>query len=430
MEEQPTKNPHQKSLQNPPVSSSLRQPKTGSLCFGFYLMGNCCWKPSVYRVSSNSKPDSDSPKNPIPLLKEGKDDTKFPSTPKEVEDFCRDSATNPLIVFSYSELKIITQNFWKDNVLGEGGFGHVYKGFISEDLREGLVPIHVAVKVHDGNNSFQGHREWLAEVIFLGQLSHPNLVKLIGYCCEDEHRVLIYEYMARGCVEDNLFSRILLPLPWSIRMKIAFEAAKGLAFLHEAEKPVIYRDFKTSNILLDLEYNVKLSDFGLAKDGPVGDKSHVSTRIMGTDGYAAPEYILTGHLTTMSDVYSFGVVFLELVTGRKSLDKSRPSREQNLADWARPLLREKKQALNIVDPRLEGEYPIKGVHKAAMLAYHCLHHNPKARPLMRDIVYSLEPLQISLEIPSAGPTTTAGIAVSVLEVQQEEVCRKGKEKDA
>ncbi|XP_057732341.1 probable serine/threonine-protein kinase PBL16 [Arachis stenosperma] len=126
-----------------------------------------------------------------------------------------------------------------------------------------------------------------AEVIFLGQLSHPNLVKLIGYCCEDEHRVLIYEFMAREVSETICspfllyISKILLPLPWSIRMKIAFGAAKGLTFLHEAEKPVIYRDFKTSNILLDLDYNAKLSDFGLAKDGPVGDESHVSTRIMG-----------------------------------------------------------------------------------------------------------------------------------------------------
>ncbi|KAL6966222.1 putative serine/threonine-protein kinase pbl16 [Sarracenia purpurea var. burkii] len=358
-------------------------------------MGNCWfkWKPSIYRVSSNAK--SECPKEQDPPLKARKDDnSKLPSNPEEVEHFRRSSAVNPLIVFTFDEVKIITRNFRQDHMLGGGGFGSVYKGFINEDLGKELHPIPVAVKVHDGDNSYQGHREWLAEVIFLGQLSHPNLVKLIGYCCEGEHRVLIYEYMALGSVENNLFSRVLLPLPWSIRMKIAFGAAKGLAFLHEAEKPVIYRDFKTSNILLDLDYNAKLSDFGLAKDGPVGDKSHVSTRIMGTYGYAAPEYIMTGHLSPRSDVYSFGVVLLELVTGRKSLDKSRPAREQNLADWALPLLREKKKLPNIVDPRLDGEYPIKGVHKAAMLAYHCLNRNPKARPLMRDIVDSLEPLQL------------------------------------
>ncbi|CAI0440511.1 unnamed protein product [Linum tenue] len=287
----------------------------------------------------------------------------------------------------------MTSNFRQDRVLGGGGFGNVYKGFI-------MLPCE-ASNIDNFNFDWIHGCTFQAEVIFLGQLSHPNLVKLIGYCCEDEHRVLIYEYMARGSVENNLFSTagVLLPLSWKIRMKIAFGAAKGLAFLHEAEKPVIYRDFKTSNILLDGEYNAKLSDFGLAKDGPMGDKTHVSTRIMGTYGYAAPEYIMTGHLTPRSDVYSFGVVLLELLTGRKSLDKSRPTREQNLADWGLPLLKEKKKLLNIVDPRLEGDYPVKAVHKAAMLAYHCLNKNPKARPLMRDIVDSLEPLQVAEVLP-------------------------------
>ncbi|KAL8529015.1 hypothetical protein ACS0TY_006472 [Phlomoides rotata] len=353
-------------------------------------MGNCCcgcgWETSIYTVSSNAKSESPDDKNPSE-----KPVAKLPSNPEEVEDLRRSTAFNPLTVFTFNELKKITDYFRQDYMLGGGGFGSVYKGHISQDLRQGIA---VAVKVHDGDNSYQGHREWLAEVMFLGQLSHPNLVKLVGYCCEDEHRVLIYEYMERGSVENNLFSRVLLPLPWSTRMKIAFGAAKGLAFLHEAEKPVIYRDFKTSNILLDQDYNAKLSDFGLAKDGPVGDKSHVSTRIMGTYGYAAPEYIMTGHLTPKSDVYSYGVVLLEMLTGRKSLDKSRPAREQNLTDWALPFLKDKKKLQSIVDPRLDGEYPIKGVQKAAMLAYHCLNRNPKARPLMRDIVDSLEPLQL------------------------------------
>ncbi|KAK4441059.1 putative serine/threonine-protein kinase PBL16 [Sesamum alatum] len=310
----------------------------------------------------------ESPKDQSPSEKVRKDDRKLPSNPEEVEDLRGCMAANPLTVFAFHELKAMTGNFRQDYMLGGGGFGNVYKGYISEDLK-GIESIPVAVKVHDGDNSHQGHREWLAEVIFLGQLSHPNLVKLIGYCCEDEHRVLIYEYMSRGSVENNLFSKVLLPLPWSTRMKIAFGAAKGLAFLHEAKKPVIYRDFKTSNILLDQEYNAKLSDFGLAKDGPEGDKSHVSTRIMGTYGYAAPEYIMT-------------------------------AREQNLTDWAVPLLREKKKLANIVDPRLGGDYPMNGVRKAAMLAYHCLNRNPKARPLMRDIVDSLEPLQVPYDVSS------------------------------
>ncbi|KAF3784223.1 putative receptor-like protein kinase, partial [Nymphaea thermarum] len=328
-----------------------------------------------------------------------KDDEKYPTNPQEVEDLRKNSAANPLIVFTFIELKNITANFKRDRVLGEGGFGSVYRGSIPKGTREGLEPLDVAVKVHDGEKSFQGHREWLAEVIFLGQFSHPNLVKLIGYCCEDDHRVLIYEYMARGSVENSLFSRFLVPLSWAARMKIALGAARGLAFLHESEKPVIFRDFKTSNILLDMEYNAKLSDLGLAKDGPVGDKSHVSTRVMGTYGYAAPEYVRTGHLTAESDVYSYGVVLLELLTGRRSVDKSRPSREQSLADWARPLLRERRRLLGIIDPRLGGDYPVRSVHKAAILAYHCLNQNPKARPLMRDVVDSLDPLQVTVEIP-------------------------------
>ncbi|KAH6811295.1 Protein kinase superfamily protein [Perilla frutescens var. frutescens] len=359
-------------------------------------MGNCwCgWEPLIYGVSSNTK--SEPPGDQRPSEKVKRDDKKLPSNPEEVEDLRRCISSKQLTVFTFNELKTITANFRQDYMLGVGGFGSVYKGYISEDSEE-PKPVPVAVKVHDGDNSAQGHREWLAEVIFLGQLSHPNLVKLVGYCCEDEHRVLIYEYMPRGSVENHLFSRVLLPLPWSTRMKIALGAAKGLAFLHEAEKPVIYRDFKTSNILLDEEYNAKLSDFGLAKDGPEGDKTHVSTRIMGTYGYAAPEYIMTGHLTPRSDVYSYGVVLLELLTGRKSLDRSRPAREQNLTEWAVPLLKEKKKLPSIVDARLGGDYPLKGVQKAAMLAYHCLNRNPKARPLMRDIVDSLEPLQLPFD---------------------------------
>lgn len=184
-----------------------------------------------------------------------------------------------------------------------------------------------------------------------------------------------------------------LPLPWSIRMKIALGAAKGLAFLHEeAERPVIYRDFKTSNILLDAEYNAKLSDFGLAKDGPEGDRTHVSTRVMGTYGYAAPEYVMTGHLTSKSDVYSFGVVLLEMLTGRRSMDKNRPNGEHNLVEWARPHLGERRRFYRLIDPRLEGHFSIKGAQKAAQLASRCLSRDSKVRPLMSEVVEALAPL--------------------------------------
>ncbi|KAL0318167.1 UNVERIFIED_CONTAM: putative serine/threonine-protein kinase PBL8 [Sesamum calycinum] len=267
-----------------------------------------------------------------------------------------------------------------------------YKGYIDENVRVGLKSLPVAVKVLN-KEGLQGHREWLTEVNFLGQLRHPNLVKLIGYCCEDDHRLLVYEFMFRGSLENHLFRKATVPLSWSTRMMIALGAAKGLAFLHNAERPVIYRDFKTSNILLDSDYMAKLSDFGLAKAGPQGDETHVSTRVMGTYGYAAPEYVMTGHLTARSDVYSFGVVLLELLTGRKSVDKTRPSKEQSLVDWARPKLNDKRKMLQIIDPRLENQYSVRAAQKACSLAYYCLSQNPKARPLMSDVVETLEPLQ-------------------------------------
>ncbi|KAF2323577.1 hypothetical protein GH714_036193 [Hevea brasiliensis] len=262
---------------------------------------------------------------------------------------------------------------------------------MTEKLRPGLKAQPVAVKVLDLNGS-QGHREWLAEVIFLGQLKHPHLVNLIGYCCEDEHRLLVYEYMERGNLETLLFKRYSAALPWLTRLKIAAGAAKGLAFLHGEEKPVIYRDFKASNVLLDSDYNAKLSDFGLATDGPQGDDTHITTRVMGTEGYAAPEYIMTGHLTTMSDVFSFGVVLLELLTGRRSVDKNRPCREKNLVKWARPLLKDHNKLDQIMDPRLEGQYSTEGARKAAALTYQCLSHHCKSRPTMSTVVMTLDSL--------------------------------------
>ncbi|MBA0668857.1 hypothetical protein Goklo_001734 [Gossypium klotzschianum] len=317
-------------------------------------------------------------------------DLSYPSS-MFTEDLSTSLAGSNLYVFTLEELKVITQCFSSANFLGEGGFGPVHKGFIDDNLRPGLEAQPVAVKLLD-LEGLQGHREWLTEVVFLAQLSHPHLVKLIGYCCEDEHRLLVYEYMPRGSLENQLFAKYSVPLPWSIRMKIALGAAKGLAYLHEAEKPVIYRDFKASNILLDSDYSAKLSDFGLAKDGPEGDKTHVSTRVMGTRGYAAPEYIMTGHLTAMSDVYSFGVVLLELLTGRRSLDKSWSPREQNLAEWARPMLNESRRLARIMDPKLEGQYSETGARKAAALAYQCLSHRAKQRPKMSHVVNILEPL--------------------------------------
>ncbi|XP_020267489.1 probable serine/threonine-protein kinase PBL17 isoform X2 [Asparagus officinalis] len=290
--------------------------------------------------------------------------------------------------FSYKELTVATDCFRPDLILGEGGFGLVFKGVIDENVRPGFKSTKVAVKELNPDG-YQGDREWLAEVNYLGQFSHSNLVKLIGYCHEDKHRLLVYEYMASGSLETHLFRRHNT-LTWPIRMKIALDAAKGLAFLHGAERPVIYRDFKTSNILLDGDFNAKLSDFGLAKEGPMGDATHVSTRVMGTYGYAAPEYIMTGHLTAKSDVYGFGVVLLEILVGKRALDKRRPNHEHNLVDWSRPLLIRTTKLLKIIDPKMRGQYSSRTAGKIGNLAHRCLSENPKIRPTMKEVVESLE----------------------------------------
>lgn len=297
--------------------------------------------------------------------------------------------------FTFNELKNATRNFRPDSLLGEGGFGYVFKGWVDEQTlsaaRPGTGMVVACKKLKP--EGFQGHKEWLTEVNYLGQLHHPNLVKLIGYCLEGENRLLVYEFMPKGSLENHLFRRGPQPLSWAIRIKVAIGAARGLCFLHEAKSQVIYRDFKASNILLDAEFNAKLSDFGLAKAGPTGDRTHVSTQVMGTHGYAAPEYVATGRLTAKSDVYSFGVVLLELLSGRRAVDKSKVGVEQNLVDWAKPYLADKRKLFRIMDTKLEGQYPQKGAYIAATLALQCLSIEAKVRPRMAEVLETLEQLE-------------------------------------
>lgn len=235
------------------------------------------------------------------------------------------------------------------------------------------------------------------EILILSLLHHPNLVKLVGYCADGEQRVLVYEYMENGSLEDRLLdiSQNQKPLDWNTRMKIAEGAARGLEYLHEkVNPPVIYGDFKASNILLDESFNAKLSDFGLAKLGPTGGKILVSTLVIGTYGYCAPEYAAMGQLSTMSDVYSFGVVFLEIITGRRIIDNSRPSEEQNLITWAQPLFEDKKRFHLMADPLLEGDYPEKALYQALEVAAMCLQEEATMRPLISDVVTALEYLSM------------------------------------
>ncbi|GAB4826614.1 Probable serine/threonine-protein kinase pbl23, variant 2 [Ancistrocladus abbreviatus] len=289
-------------------------------------------------------------------------------------------------VFTFRQMAASTNNFSPQCLVGEGGFGRVYKGHITG------IEQAVAVKQLD-RNGLQGNREFLSEVLMLSLVEHPNLVNLIGYCADGDQRILVYEYMANGSLEDHLLDLPpnKEPLYWHTRMKIASGAAKGLEYLHEtANPPVIYRDFKASNILLDEDFNPKLSDFGLARLGPTGDKDHVSTRVMGTYGYCAPEYALTGQLTTKSDVYSFGVVFLEIISGRRAIDTSKPSDEQNLVVWATPLFKDRKMFTLMADPLLKGRYPVKALHQALAVAAMCLQEEASTRPLISDVVTALE----------------------------------------
>lgn len=317
-----------------------------------------------------------------------------PRSPRTQTEILQSGDLKP---FSFNVLKMATRNFRPDSVLGEGGFGSVFKGWIDEQSLAAAKPgtgTVIAVK-RLNQEGLQGHQEWLAEINYLGQLDHQNLVQLIGYCLEDDQRLLVYEFMSRGSLENHLFRRSLYfqPLSWNLRLKVALGAAKGLAYLHSPEAKVIYRDFKSSNILIDSDYNAKLSDFGLAKDGPVDGKSHVSTRVMGTYGYAAPEYMATGHLTERSDIYSFGVVLLEILTGKRCIDKNRPSNEQILVDFAKPYLTSKRTILRIMDQRIDGQYAPGVAMRAGILAMKCLAREPKYRPRADELVKVLEQLQ-------------------------------------
>ncbi|CAN8270860.1 unnamed protein product [Cochlearia groenlandica] len=308
-----------------------------------------------------------------------------------------------LRIFSLAELRTATRNFKSENVLGEGGFGKVFKGWLEAPATpQGKHSDRTVIAVKKLNSeSFQGFEEWQCEVNFLGRVSHPNLVKLLGYCVEGEELLLVYEYMQKGSLENHLFRKgsTIQPLSWEIRLKIAIGAAKGLAFLHASEKKVIYRDFKASNILLDSLYNAKLSDFGLAKLGPSDSHSHITTRVMGTHGYAAPEYVATGHLYVKSDNYGFGVVLVEILTGLHALDPNRPTDQQNLTDWIKPHLSERRKLRNIMDPRLEGNYPFKSAFRVAQIALKCLGPEPKDRPSMKEVVEALELVESANEKP-------------------------------
>ncbi|VFQ94822.1 unnamed protein product [Cuscuta campestris] len=364
-------------------------------------------------LCSGQSPKKKSHNNKLPAIDPNPNPPgKWKSRSKLRDESVKDGGADQIAAktFTFRELAAATKNFRGDCLVGEGGFGRVYRGRLDSNQI-------VAIKQLD-RNGLQGNREFLVEVLMLSLLHHPNLVNLIGYCADGDQRLLVYEYMCLGSLEDHLHD----PTPgkrqlgWSTRMKIAAGAAKGLEFLHDkASPPVIYRDLKCANILLGEGYFPKLSDFGLAKLGPVGDNTHVSTRVMGTYGYCAPEYAMTGQLTVKSDVYSFGVVLLEIITGKRAIEDSKVGGEQNLVAWAKPLFKDRKTFTRMADPRLQGAYPLRGLYQALAVAAMCVQEQPNLRPAIADVVTALNYLAMqkcdgdSQTVPQHGPTASPRI---------------------
>ncbi|KAI4357898.1 hypothetical protein L6164_001815 [Bauhinia variegata] len=292
--------------------------------------------------------------------------------------------------FTYEELVKATNGFSSQNLLGEGGFGSVYKGCLP-DGREIAVK---QLKIGGG----QGEREFKAEVEIISRIHHRHLVSLVGYCISDERRLLVYDYVPNNTLYFHLHGQANPVLDWEKRVKIAAGAARGIAYLHEDCNPrIIHRDIKSSNILLDYNFEARVSDFGLAKLA-LDANTHISTRVIGTFGYVAPEYASSGKLTEKSDVFSFGVVLLELITGRKPVDASQPLGDESLVEWARPLLRhalENEEFDNLTDPRLEKNYVDSEMLRMIEVAAACVRHSSAKRPTMGQVVRAFESLVAS-----------------------------------
>lgn len=286
--------------------------------------------------------------------------------------------------FTYEELKVATDNFSEANLLGQGGFGYVHKGV----LANGKVAAIKQLKSGSG----QGEREFQAEIEIISHVHHRHLVSLVGYCTFGSQRLLVYEFVPNKTLEFHLHGKDRPVMNWPTRMKIALGSARGLAYLHEDCQPkIIHRDIKSANILLDDSFEAKVADFGLAKHSLDTD-THVSTRVMGTFGYLAPEYASSGKLTEKSDVFSFGVLLLELITGFRPFDKANTFADDSMVDWAKPLLAQGLADGNfdaLVDQKLE-EYDSAEMARMAACAAACIRHSARRRPRMSQIVRALE----------------------------------------
>ncbi|KAJ8749003.1 hypothetical protein K2173_013443 [Erythroxylum novogranatense] len=285
--------------------------------------------------------------------------------------------------YTLRELEAATNGLCEANVIGEGGYGIVYHGVLGDGTR-------IAVK-NLLNNRGQAEKEFKVEVEAIGRVRHKNLVRLLGYCVEGAYRMLVYEYVDNGNLDQWLHGDVgeVSPLTWDIRMNIILGTAKGLAYLHEGLEPkVVHRDVKASNILLDRQWNCKISDFGLAKL-LCSERSYVTTRVMGTFGYVAPEYACTGMLNEKSDVYSFGILIMELITGRSPVDYSRPKGEVHLVDWLKAMVGDRKSE-EVVDPKLPEMPASKALKRILLVALKCVDPDATKRPKMGYVIHMLE----------------------------------------
>lgn len=289
-----------------------------------------------------------------------------------------------IAAIEYQLLVIATNNFDDANVLGEGGLGLVYKAHFNDHF-------HAAVKkIYAGGQD--AIREFENEVEALSKIQHQNVVSLLGYCIHDESRFLVYEMMENGSLDFHLHGPSHgSALTWHMRMKIALDVARGLEYLHEhCNPPVIHRDLKSSNILLDAKFNAKLSDFGLAITGSNSNKTNI--KLSGSVGYVAPEYLLDGKLTDKSDVYAFGVVLLELLIGRRPVERVSGAQCQSIVTWAMPQLTDRSKLPNIVDPAIKNTMDLKHLYQVAAIAVLCVQPEPSYRPLITDVLHSFMPL--------------------------------------
>lgn len=309
----------------------------------------------------------------------GSDNPQPPPHPGVVLGFSTKST------FTYEELAMATDGFSDANLLGQGGFGYVHRGVLPNGKE-------VAVKQLKAGSG-QGEREFQAEVEIISRVHHKHLVSLVGYCITGAQRLLVYEFVTNNTLEFHLHGKGRPTMDWPTRLKIALGSAKGLAYLHEDCHPkIIHRDIKAANILLDFKFEAKVADFGLAKIAS-DVNTHVSTRVMGTFGYLAPEYASSGKLSDKSDVFSYGVMLLELITGRRPVDSTHTYMEDSLVDWARPLLTRALEDRNfdaLVDPKLQNDFNPHEMSRMVACAAACVRHSGRRRPRMSQIVRALE----------------------------------------